>query len=127
MMRFMGVLLGLVIVSAVALVLFAKWRNADMPIQDAVYTLIFGAPNVAPIDFATLERRTSPNDALACPERLCRRAEPDFVTRPILLSKADILASVQTMISINGEHITDLGETTEADGFTKRMRGVRTI
>ena len=32
----------------------------------------FGSPDLGPVDFATLERRTTPNDALVCPQGVCR-------------------------------------------------------
>lgn len=39
--------------------------------QERVWSL-FGSPDLGPIAFETLERRTTPNDALACPPHLCR-------------------------------------------------------
>jgi uncharacterized protein (DUF1499 family) len=41
--------------------------------------------DTAAVDFRTFERRTSPNDALACPPGLCQ-APADFVTMPVALS-----------------------------------------
>ncbi len=32
---------------------------------------LFGPPDLGPVNFETLKRRTSPNDALACPPQLC--------------------------------------------------------
>jgi uncharacterized protein (DUF1499 family) len=45
---------------------------------DHVYAGLFGPPAVEPIDFATLTRRSSPNDALVCPPDLCTRAAVDI-------------------------------------------------
>lgn len=58
---------------------FLLWR-ADQPggIDDA-YTAVFGPADLGPVEFETLERSATPNDALACPPDTCR-AEPDFVT-----------------------------------------------
>jgi uncharacterized protein (DUF1499 family) len=40
--------------------------------------LATGTPDdLRPIDFATLERRSSPNDALICPKDICPKARPD--------------------------------------------------
>ena len=39
-----------------------------------------------PVDFATLERRTSPNDALICAPGLCPRAQADEQISPVALS-----------------------------------------
>lgn len=49
---------------------------------------IFGPPDRAAVDFATLERRTSPNDFLACPPGLCARATAD-VESPVLARSPD--------------------------------------
>jgi len=38
----------------------------------------FGPPDLGPVAFETLERRTTPNDALACPTYLCK-ARSDLV------------------------------------------------
>lgn len=40
--------------------------------------LIGGDPDLGPVDFATLERRDSPNDALGCPPGHCPKARADF-------------------------------------------------
>lgn len=39
----------------------------------------FGPPDLGPVDFERLERRSSPNDALACPAGLCGGAAVDIV------------------------------------------------
>ena len=44
---------------------------------DRVWSL-FGPPDLGPVVFETLERRTTPNDALACPPHLCK-ARSDLV------------------------------------------------
>lgn len=41
-------------------------------------TLIGGNPDLGPVDFATLKRRETPNDALACPPGFCPNAKADF-------------------------------------------------
>jgi uncharacterized protein (DUF1499 family) len=51
----------------------------------------FGNPDLGPVDFQTLERRTSPNDALACPPNLCRTksdlSPPNFAMNALDLRK----------------------------------------
>jgi uncharacterized protein (DUF1499 family) len=39
---------------------------------------LFGPPDLGPVAFETLERRTTPNDALACPPHFCK-ATSDLV------------------------------------------------
>jgi uncharacterized protein (DUF1499 family) len=43
-----------------------------------VWQSLFGSPDLGPVDFATLKRRTTPNDSLACSRGLCPRATPDI-------------------------------------------------
>ena len=55
------------------------WRGSKPGgIADA-WALMFGPPDLGPIDFQTLKRRATPNDALACPLDLCVHARPDIV------------------------------------------------
>lgn len=58
---------------------FLLWRGPEPGGIDDAYTAVFGPADLGPVDFETLERRASPNDALACPPDLCA-AEPDIVT-----------------------------------------------
>jgi uncharacterized protein (DUF1499 family) len=53
-----------------------------------------GDPDLGPVSFETLSRRTTPNDALACPVGLCRAA-PDIVS-PIFPMPAEALRQVFT-------------------------------
>lgn len=41
---------------------------------------VFGPPDLGPVAFDRLERRSSPNDALACPPGLCGGAAVDIVS-----------------------------------------------
>jgi uncharacterized protein (DUF1499 family) len=49
--------------------------------------------DTALVDFATLQRSTTPNDTLACPPNLCS-AKTDFVTEPVSLSAPELAAKV---------------------------------
>ncbi len=50
----------------------------SVAIED-VYAKVFGPPVLGFVDFATLVRRASPNDALACPPDVCLKARIDLV------------------------------------------------
>lgn len=54
--------------------------------------MLFGPADLGPVTFETLERRATPNDALACPPGLCRAradmAPPVFAVRPEALKAA---------------------------------------
>jgi uncharacterized protein (DUF1499 family) len=53
--------------------------------------------DTARIDFATLARAGTPNDALACPAGFCA-AKADFVTEAIALSAADLAAKAANLL-----------------------------
>jgi len=46
--------------------------------MERVWQGLFGPPDLGPVDFATLERRSTPNDCLVCPKDFCPGAAPDF-------------------------------------------------
>lgn len=55
------------------------WRGPEPGGIDDLYTAAFGPADLGPVDFASLSRRKTPNDALACPPDLCRGTPVDFV------------------------------------------------
>ena len=66
-------------------------------IQDAL-ALVFGNPDLGPVDFSTLERRATPNDALACPPDLCP-AKADFAP-PDYPVPADRLRAIVAAVAV---------------------------
>ncbi len=53
------------------------WRGWESGL-DRVWQSLFGSPDLGAVDFRTLKRRTTPNDALACPQGFCPEAQADF-------------------------------------------------
>jgi uncharacterized protein (DUF1499 family) len=49
------------------------------------------------VNFATLQRRATPNDALLCPPRHCLNAKPDWEAPTFAATPADLLARVATI------------------------------
>ncbi len=47
---------------------------------ERVWQALFGPPDLGPVDFTRLVRRSTPNDALACPAGLCPAAKADIET-----------------------------------------------
>jgi uncharacterized protein (DUF1499 family) len=47
-----------------------------------------------PLDISQTARRTSPTDALVCPERVCQKAKPDILAPVFLVSAADLRLKV---------------------------------
>lgn len=69
------------------------WRGAEPGGIDDLWHLVFGAPDLGPVNFETLVRRSRPNDALAAPDGLCRNARPDFAT-PVYAVPAERLRAI---------------------------------
>ena len=70
---------GLVLLALAGLGLgLALWRGEEPGGIDDLYIALFGRPDLGDVDFATLERRSSPNDALACPPGVCPKARADI-------------------------------------------------
>lgn len=59
---------------------------------------LFGPPDLGPVEFETLARRTTPNDALACPPGICQ-AQSDLTPPEYALSAADLRAAFAKVIS----------------------------
>jgi uncharacterized protein (DUF1499 family) len=78
--------------------------------------------DTALVDFATLERATTPNDALACPPGLCS-ARTDFITEVVPQSAQELAAKVTA--TLLAEPRTEL-MMQDADGqrfvFVQRSR-----
>jgi uncharacterized protein (DUF1499 family) len=65
--------IGIVLALAAAAVVLT-WKAGGF---ERAYAAVFGPPDLGPVDFARIERRRTPNDALACPEGLCGAAAAD--------------------------------------------------
>jgi uncharacterized protein (DUF1499 family) len=66
------------------------WRQPGDGLYWRAAALTRGAADLGPVEFVGLYRRATPNDALACPERLCQKAKADL-TSPVFLVSADEL------------------------------------
>ncbi len=72
---------------------YLLWRGEEPGGIDDAYALLFGPPDLGPVDFETLSRRSSPNDALACPEGVCPAGASDIVT-PVYPVSAPVLREI---------------------------------
>ena len=59
---------------------------------------LFGPADLGPVAFETLERRATPNDALACPPDICR-AQSDLTPPEYAVDAAKLRAAFAQMIS----------------------------
>jgi uncharacterized protein (DUF1499 family) len=89
-----------------------------------VWQRLFGAPDLGPVNFATLERRGTPNDCLVCPKDFCPRAAPDFEP-PVFPLPAERLRAVASR-SILEEPDTELVHSDAGqDRYLARTRILR--
>lgn len=72
---------------------------------------LFGEPDLGPVSFETLKRRSGPNDALACPPGVCQAASD--VTTGIYAAPASQLRQVFKQV-IASEPAIDIVETSDA-------------
>jgi uncharacterized protein (DUF1499 family) len=57
---------------------WAALTSREESVLAHAYELIFGSPDLGPIDFETFRRGSRPNTALACPPGFCRNATADI-------------------------------------------------
>jgi len=76
-MRTFLIVAAVLVACAIAAVLVA----ARQQVYAGIARLSGTARDMGPVDFATLRRRSSPNDALACPPGRCAFARPDHETK----------------------------------------------
>lgn len=60
---------------------------------------VFGPADLGPVDFAKLERRSSPNDALACPEGVCGSARADVVPPVFAVDARALQAAMERVLA----------------------------
>jgi uncharacterized protein (DUF1499 family) len=58
--------------------------------REGVWSAAFGPPDLGPVAFESLARRTSPNDALACPPGRCGAARSDLTPPVFALPSAEL-------------------------------------
>ncbi len=64
--------------------------GSDFGVWQAIGLATGTRDDLRPVDFATLERRETPNDALVCPRNFCPRATADFEPPVFSLSAANL-------------------------------------
>lgn len=80
----------------------------------------FGEPDLGPVPFEQLQRRTSPNDALACPPDVCM-APADFKTALYPVPARNLRKFVAKVIATEPRVTTvDANETTLTDRYIQR-------
>ena len=81
---------------------------------------IFGEPDLGPVSFEELERRSTPNDALACPPELCRaRVDVPTPLYPVP-ARALRLAFAKAIASEPRLSVVDANDSTLTDRYVQR-------
>jgi uncharacterized protein (DUF1499 family) len=81
---------------------------------------LFGPSDLGPVDFARLERRTSPNDALTCPPGLCR-TKVDVVPPLFAVDARRLRAAMAKMLASEPRvALTHADDATLTDRYVQR-------
>jgi uncharacterized protein (DUF1499 family) len=120
----------LLIVGAAAYVLLEK-----RPGYGVYYGLakLTGSPlDIGPVDWATLTRHATPNDALVCATERCPRAKPDREPRVYALEPSALLARLREIVQADGNTAelycgADCNQRARFIQYTRLMRYPDTI
>ena len=82
-------------------------RNSEFGFWQSVGLATGTHDDLRPAEFATLERRETPNDALVCPAEVCPRAKPDFEP-PVFPVPADRLLAAARAVALAEPRTLDL-------------------
>ncbi len=116
---------GLGLVSSVLLSI-AIWRGDESYGIASFWTRMAGPADLGPVDFATITRSSSSNDALICPPDMCGSARTDG-TSPIFNAPVARLRDAVRVIEVNDPDVFPLArdEAKVQDRFLARTRLMR--
>jgi uncharacterized protein (DUF1499 family) len=83
----------------------------------------FGPADLGPVAFETLQRRTTPNDALACPPDICR-APADLAAPVFAVSAAELRQAFGRVIASEPD-VTQAGSGVLGERYIQRSRWLR--
>lgn len=84
---------------------------------------LFGPADLGPVSFEILERRSVPNDALACPADICR-AQSDLKP-PLYGVGAEALQAAMARVIETEDDVTRVAHAPLMDRFVQRTRWMR--
>jgi uncharacterized protein (DUF1499 family) len=82
-----------------------------------------GPADLGPVSFETLERRVTPNDALACPPDVCRAASD--VTPPLFTVSAEELRRALARVIASEANVIQVDAAPLAERYIQRTRWLR--
>jgi len=102
---------------------YGLWRGWETGLERA-WQGLFGSPDLGPVEFATLRRRTTPNDAPICPRDICPPAQPD-APPPVFPVPGERLRSLvaEAALAEPGTSLLDRGP--QQDRYLVRTRFMR--
>lgn len=102
---------------------YGLWRGWETGLE-RTWQSLFGSPDLGPVEFATLKRRSTPNDALICSADICPRAQPD-AEPPVFPVPKDRLRGLvsDVVLAEPGTSLLDRGQ--EQDRYLVRTRLMR--
>jgi uncharacterized protein (DUF1499 family) len=102
---------------------YGLWRGWETGLE-RTWQSLFGSPDLGPVDFATLKRRATPNDALICPREVCPQARPDSES-PVFPFSGARLRSLVTEAALSEPGTTLVEKGPEQDRYLVRTRLMR--
>jgi uncharacterized protein (DUF1499 family) len=99
------------------------WRIREAGL-DHVWQSIFGSPDLGAVEFKTLVRRQSPNDALICPRDACPVSKPDSEP-PVFPLPASRLRALISEVALSEPNTSLLQSGAEQDRYLVRTKLMR--
>lgn len=113
-MKILSTLIALLAVLAIAA------AAAFFVVGPAQLWALFGPADLGPVAFETLQRRASPNDALACPATLCA-AKSDLAPPRYAVDARSLRAAMAAMIASEPNLVrVDVDETAGTERYIQR-------
>lgn len=91
-------IIGLICVGLVAAGVLLERTGRGLGPWGGLARLIGRARDLGPVSFSTLVRRTTPNDALACPADLCRAATPDLEAPTFPVPASELRGRLEALV-----------------------------
>lgn len=118
--------LGWPLAVGLALVLgFLLWRGSERGGIASAWSLLFGPADLGPVTFSNLVRRSTSNDALACPADLCPTAPSDLTPPPFPVPRERLRAIVAEVAAEDGDSRPVEQVIGEQDRYVARTRVLR--
>jgi uncharacterized protein (DUF1499 family) len=122
-MKVLAIILALVIIAAVVGYLLSE-RHPGYDVYYGLAKLTGSRLDIGPVDWATLTRHPTPNDALVCPAARCPNAKPDAEPKSYVSGAAELLARLKT-IALAERDTTELSCAPHCDRIARILQHTR--